>query len=358
MSHTCRMAALIFVLAILIPAHAVPRVVSSENGGLLFTDNQAGISGTDAGLSVPVGERTLWLFGDVFLLAPKDPKKPYVGGVSNCGLLAAGGSGAAPLRDYTVLTDAKGLARSLIPNAPDEDDKIRLWPGASWYDSGRQRLFTFYGIVRILGEGTYNFRGEGTGLAVADVSRPLDLSYTRLKTSSGWVWWPEEGPQFGTSLIADKDSRYLYVAGRKARKGKMARVPRDRIADLSAWEYYAGGSDAPRWSRNVNDAADVAGLSDFPADFSISRNDYLDGYLAVHNIVLDDRIRISLAPHPWGPYTEIAVIGAPRQAFQDNPVYAGREHPELAEDGGRVIYLTYVDSRRYWLQLLKVTLAK
>lgn len=339
-------------------ARAAPRVVSSENGGLLFTDNQAGISGTDAGLSAPIGDRTLWLFGDVFLLDPKDPEKSYVGAVSNCGLLVKRGAGPAPLRDYTVLTDAKGLARPLLPNAADEGNDIRLWPGGSWYDAKARRLFTYYGIVRILGEGTYNFRGEGTGLAVADASRPLGLAYTRLKSSGGWVYWPEEGPQFGTSLVADADDDYLYIGGRQDRKGKMARVPRSRIADLSAYEYYAGGGDTPRWSRNIKDAADVDGLQDFPADYSISRNRYLGGYLAVHNIVLEDRIRLSLAPHPWGPYKEFAVIGAPRQALQKNPVYAGREHPELAEDGGRIIYLTYVDSQRYWLQLLKVTLGK
>jgi len=51
-------------------------------------------------------------------------------------------------------------------------------------------------------------------------------------------------------------------------------------------------------------------------------------------------------------------IGSPHQAFASSFCYAGKEHPELAEQGGRVIYVTYVDNQRYWLQLLKVTLAK
>jgi len=142
------------------------------------------------------------------------------------------------------------------------------------------------------------------------------------------------------------------------RDGVMARVRKDRITDARAYEYYAGNPKKPRWSRNRADCADVEGLADFPSEASVSYNRYLGGYLAVHNIVLDDRIRISLAPKPWGPYRQIAVIGAPRQAFQKNPCYAGKEQPELAEDNGRVVYITYVDQQRYWLQLLKVTLAR
>src|SRR5262245_37586007 len=72
-----------------------PRIEKVENAGLLFTDNPAGVSGTDAGYSLPLGEQTLWLFGDVFLLHPTDPAKPYVGGVSNCALLVPAGHGTS-----------------------------------------------------------------------------------------------------------------------------------------------------------------------------------------------------------------------------------------------------------------------
>ena len=55
-----------------------------------------------------MGERTLWLFGDVFLLHPRDPEKRYVGGVSNCALTVPAGHGTGPLRSYKFLTDSKG----------------------------------------------------------------------------------------------------------------------------------------------------------------------------------------------------------------------------------------------------------
>ena len=37
-------------------------------------------------------------------------------------------------------------------------------------------------------------------------------------------------------------------------------------------------------------------------------------------------------------------------------IYAAKEHPELAADGGRRLYVTYVNSATYVPQLLEVTL--
>src|SRR5262245_41959763 len=99
----------------------MPRVEKVENGGLLFTDNPAGISGMDCGYSLPLNGQTLWFCGDVFLLHPTEPKKPYVGGVSNGALLVPVGSGTGPLRRYTFLTDTQtGLARQVLPNEKGE----------------------------------------------------------------------------------------------------------------------------------------------------------------------------------------------------------------------------------------------
>jgi hypothetical protein len=75
--------------------------VTSKDGGLLFTDNRAAISGADAGSSAPMGGRTRWWFGDVFLPDPKTPAKPYVGRVSSClpsSAHRAGRSSATPCR--------------------------------------------------------------------------------------------------------------------------------------------------------------------------------------------------------------------------------------------------------------------
>ena len=342
-----------------------PQVARVENGGLLFTDNAAGVSGVDAGYSLPLGNRTLWLFGDVFLLEAA-PRRSYAGGVSNCGLLVPAGKGAAPLRRYAFLTDPKtGLARPLLPNHPDEDAKTRLWPFGGWYDASRQAALLYYGVVKTFGPGPFDFKTVGHGLARADALAGEGLEFTRLKTAKGdEIWWPDSGPLFGAAVVVDKEatSPWLYLVGAQERsgqkRGQMARVRKERIGSLDAYEYFAGSPEAPHWSSALAEAADIPGLTDFPSELSIFWNAFLGGYLAVHSIGVEPRLRLSLAPQPWGPYRTIAEIGAPHRAFEKAFCYAGKEHPELAERNGETIYVTYVDSQRYWLQLLKITLSR
>lgn len=356
---------LCILLCIHISALAAPRIVKVENAGVPFADNQNGVSGMDAGFSLAVGNVSLWLFGDVFLLDPTAPTKKYVGGVSNCAVIVPKGSGASTLRHYRFITDAKtGRVRQVIPYDGAEGNETRLWPGGSWYDAAHHKAYLYYGLVKMTeGKGPFNFRSEGQCLAVADTTDPANLLFHRLRTKAGsGVWWPNRDklPQFGFGVIADGPGRdgWLYVAGEHDHAAKMARVRPDRIADLDAYEYMAGSSAAPRWSKNVADAVDVEGFTDFPSELSVSYNRYLGGYLAVHSVLISEKMRFSLAPHPWGPYKTIGEIGAPHLLFSSSFCYAGKEHPELSEQGGRVVYVTYVDSQRYWLQMFKVTLER
>ena len=366
------------------------QVEKVENAGLLFTDNPAGVSGVDAGYSLPMRRQTLWLFGDVFLLDPTAPSKSYVGAVSNCALLVPAGSGVTPLRDYTFLTDPKtGLARQVMPLTPEESQEdsktIRYWPFGGWYDPATKRVYLYYGRIRTNGGGPFDFHIDGHGLAVAETATPAAFQFRCLDamknslTEAGpkqSLWWTgtANAPLFGSAVITAKvekkienikgssSANYLYIVGVQERDGhkygKMARVLKNKITDAGAYDYFTGGTDAPRWSHTIAEAADVSGLHDFPNELSIAYNTYLGGYLAVQSVGITDKIRLSLAPHPWGPYTPLAEIGAPHRAFAHAFCYAGKEHPELAQDQGRIIYVTYVDSDRYWLQLLKITLRK
>lgn len=347
-----------------VPAPAAPATIDKvENAGLLFTDNHAGVTGTDAGYSIDLGNKSLWLFGDVFLADPVSPDRKYVGSLSNCALLVPAGRGPKQLSRYRFLTDPRrGIARQVLPNAPDEPGSIRLWPFGGWFDSAAKRVYLFYGKIQVTGNGPLDFRSLGTGLAVSNASAPESIEFARVaRSSEHQLWWQEEkrDSTFGNAVIDSAPGEYLYVVGvqtRAGRKyGKIARVLKSRIAQFAGYEYYAGGDTAPRWTGNAIDAADVEGLVDFPTELSIAFNRYLGGYVAVHSVGLSERGRLSLAPNPWGPYKPIGEIGTPHRAFGRGFCYAGKEHPELSEEDGRVIYITYVDSERYWLQLLRVT---
>jgi hypothetical protein len=340
------------------------QIARVENGGLLFTDNSAGVSGLDGGFSLPIGRQTLWFFGDAFLLDPTAPAKPYVGNVSNCALLVSKGRGSAPLRRYTFLTDPHtGLARPVIPTHEGEGNETRLWPLGSWYDAAHKTVYLYYFLVKFTGEGgPLGFKVLGYGLARGDVGDPSRLQFIRLKASDGSDLWGKTGqdPMLGIAVVSGARGNYVYLLGyRKVgekKKPLVARVLKDRITEFGAYEYFSGSAEQPRWSRDSSQAAGIEGLDEIPDMASISYNSYLKGYLAVHSVGITEKIRFSLAPHPWGPYTRLGEIGAPHQAFSKSFCYAGMEHPELAEENGKIVYVTYVDYERYWLQLFKVTL--
>jgi len=341
-------------------------VVRVENRGLLFTDNSAGVTGTDAGYSIQFRKQALWLFGDVFLQDSVAPAKPYVGAVSNCALLAPRSGGVAALRQYRFLTDpATGLARQVLPLQPGEGKDVRLWPFGGWYDAHSDRVNLFYARVRVTGSGPLDFHVDGYGLAQSQIEPAETIHFARIPAGPNEdLWWTGANgePVFGSAVVSGSRDGYVYVVGfqqRGATKvGKLARVPRDQATDRGAYVYYAGGDAAPHWTRDISASADVEGLAGFPSELSVAWNPFLGGFLAVHSIGLTDRARLSVASAPWGPYRAIAEIGTPKRALSSAFCYAAKEHPELAEDRARIIYVTYVDSGRYWLELLKVTLQK
>ncbi len=291
------------------PSTAAFRVNRVENGGLLFTDNPAGVSGTDAGYSLPMGDQTLWLFGDVFLLHPTDPAKPYVGGVSNTGLLVPAGHGVAPLKRYQFLTDARGVARPMLPNLPGDGVELRFWPWGGWTNPETHQAYLFYGRIHTTGGGgPFAFRTEGHGLARADTSKPDALEFTRLKDAHGdELWWKEDSAadrslptvMFGAAVVYGAPGDTLYIVGvhevNSVKRGVMARVPKAKIEDSDAYEYLAHAGATPRWSRVISDSTPIEGLKDFPSELSVSWNRFLGRYLAVGQVGLSEKIRLSVA---------------------------------------------------------------
>src|SRR5206468_2249926 len=162
-------------------------------------------------------------------------------------------------------------ARQVLPALPGESKDLRFWPFGGWHNARENRVYLFYGRVRVTGGGPLSFREEGYGLAQAairppvwaDSGNPASLRFSRVNAQPGQeLWWtPADGkPVFGCAVVAGGLGGYIYVVGvqeRGRRKfGKLARAPRDRAGDLQAYEYFAGAS---RWSRNIEEAADVEG---------------------------------------------------------------------------------------------------
>ena len=98
-----------------------------------------------------------------------------------------------------------------------------------------------------------------------------------------------------------------------------------------------------------------------PSELSVSYNQHLGQYLAVHSLDLSGKIVARTAANPWGPWSEPSVLWEVKVHHATPPpyptlVYAGKEHPEMSAQSGRVIYLTYVEFEEYFPRLIEIVL--
>jgi hypothetical protein len=91
---------------------------------------------------------------------------------------------------------------------------------------------------------------------------------------------------------------------------------------------------------------------------SAAYNAYLKKHIAIHTYNRENKLVIRTAPQITGPWSAAEIFYRPEQTDPPSVFYAAKEHPELARAGGRIIYVTYVDSSTYMPHLLEVTLAE
>ena len=102
-------------------------------------------------------------------------------------------------------------------------------------------------------------------------------------------------------------------------------------------------------------------MEGMPTELSVSYNEHLGAYLAVHSWETSGQLVGRLAPNPWGPGSEPTVLWTPRIPLR-NPlvynaplVYAGKEHAEYSKAQGKIIYVSYVEFEEYFPRLIELT---
>jgi hypothetical protein len=279
--------------------------------------------------------------------------------LNNTGLLLPGQTGKSGLQDFRYVCDSQGRIRTLIPLEAGEDpDWDRIWclHGCAIGD----RVYLYHIKVRMLEEGPFpvNFEIVGSGLAEG---RREDLLFSRVNARGGSLFWKAGDPQFGSAVVVDIPSDYVYLYGVACgadaiQRCSLARVKTPEIGNINAYEYFAG--PGPQWSMDLHTAACL--FTGVPNELSVSYNAYLDSYLAVHSLDLTGDIVARTAPALWGPWSEpvqlVHIDVVRNSSLPYTPwVYAAKEHPELCDAGGRVIYITYVQFEEYYPRLLEVT---
>lgn len=353
------------------------RVADARDLGPQFTDNPYRMTGQDGAYSIPLGDgRVFWYFGDT-LIGERPPGSlrdvftrlaeigqpqghaPFERLPTNTGLVLPAQSGRGGLTDFAHIVDDDGEIRQLVPPGPgDRDEWDRMWcmHGVALGDT----LYLSYMHIRMLenqgGPFDLGFEIIGTGLAKGDTE---SWQFERLAHDGEAMWWSYPQPQFSSAILRADDWLYCYgVTGYESgvQQAYLARVRPDDIEDRDRYEYLSGPE--PTWSADIADAVPL--FEGPPNELAVSWNEYLGSYLAVHSFNTDGRQVGRTAPTPWGPWSEPTTLWTVEaHAGKTYPVaaYAGKEHPSLSEDRGRVIYLTYVEAEEYFPHLIEVTLA-
>ena len=343
-----------------------PRTAAADAGvnvrhlGKLFLDNPVGVTGTDGATSIVLpGERSLWVFGDTV----EGPFESIHGLEltalrSNVGAIVPQQDASRGIHNFQFLaTDDGKRPRQLIAFAPEENPaKTRLW-GVHGTVIGRSAYLYYHRISLLDGVDVFeNFRLEGMGLARAGVD---DLQFTRLTAASGSrEFWTRDLPTYGVWVESSKD--YLYVWGSLMTGMFLARVTPDQIENVAAYEYLTAAPTTKRpeikeqWGKRFDPGAVL--FDNVPNEMSAAYNPWLKQHLAIHALGRDGKIVMRTAPQRIGPWSEPRVIYEVVRKDPATAVYAAKEHPELSRDGGRRIYVTYVNSASYIPELLEVTL--
>ena len=335
-------------------------VESARYVGSQFLNNPVGVTGADGATSIllPNGQ-SLWVFGDTLVKPFKSIHEVELKLLpSNTAALVLNHDIARGIEQFRFLSDAEGSRpRQLIPFAEDEDPAIhRVW-GVHGVCVGKH-LYVYYHRISLLKDVDVflNFRLDGMGIARAEMG---SFDFKRLIAEDDTrEYWKGDQPGFGVFVERAKD--YIYLWGSLETGMFLARTRPNTIEDLASYEYLV---EAPtlsypnRSSRWANTFEATAPLFDsVPNEMSAAYNPYLQKHVAIHSFHRENKIVMRTAPEISGPWSDGEVVYRPDREAENDFIYAAKEHPELARDGGRIIYVTFVNSRTYIPQLVELTL--
>ncbi len=363
-------------------------VKNVQDLGCQFVNNPNRMIGQDGAFSIPLNGKSLWFFGDTLIgervlgeslwylsgeaVGPDDMsgKGTIEKMLNNTGLLLPDQCAKDGLWDYKYICDNDGNIRTLIPLLENEDlNRIRVWCQHGVYLD--DKIYLSFIKVRMMEQSLVekksrsnnilpvNFEIIGSGLAVGMED---DWKFQRIIHNDTDILWVKDVPHFGSAIFPNYNENKLYLYGvlmdsKGVQKCYVARVGLDKIEDLDSYEYLI--SQTPEWSSDINDA--MAVFEGAPSEVSVSFNSYLNCYLAVHSWGTTPRIVGRTAPNLWGPWSEpveLWIVNKKREKPLPYPllIYAGKEHPELADENGKIIYITYIEFEEYFPHLVKVTL--
>ena len=99
-------------------------------------------------------------------------------------------------------------------------------------------------------------------------------------------------------------------------------------------------------------------MNGIPGEMTVSHNAHLQKHLAIHSGALSPKIFMRTADNPQGPWSAPVEVFTGRTSSSGFN-YAAREHPELSQNNGQTIFITYFNPQGFLageLYLVEVTL--
>jgi Domain of unknown function (DUF4185) len=335
-------------------------VESVRNLGSQFQENEVGATGFDGATSTPLpGGSALWMFGDTI----EGPFKSIRGlsladKLSNSAAIVPSQDASQGIRNFHFLAQPVAKKpRQLVPFTPDENPAVhRVWP-MHGVCIGEYIYLFYHRISLIEGVDVFdNFKLDGMGIARAKTS---DLVFERLKAPDGtYEFWKSDQPTFG--VYVEQRDDYVYLWGSLMTGMFLARTRPGTIAELDSYEYLIAAPTAsnpdvkPHWSKKFEPTASL--FDSVPNEMSAAYNAHLGKYIAVHTLLTDNKIVVRTAPQITGPWSDVQVVYRPEREQEKDNFYAAKEHPELARENGKIMYITFVDTVNYVPQLIELTL--
>jgi hypothetical protein len=216
------------------------------------TDDWTGGDGTHS-VRLPDG-RVLWLFSDTYLGRVNPPPNPV-------GESYAWRDTTAPLvRNSAVVMDGDGRLETTLaaPLFPDPGPNQWRWPVAARVEprspGSSEQVVRVLLWVRTAGASPWIY-GVPTATEVATLTLPgLRLESVVKVLDQQLVPDPSRRVLFGTTLVEEDGWTYVFggddgqAASRPASQAYVARVPRGRLGEPGAWQYW-NGSAWRAWAR-------------------------------------------------------------------------------------------------------------
>ncbi len=307
------------------------------------------IQGRDGGGSGRVWDRAVFVFGDTVLNVSDVDGQTWHHNSFSFTDDGAASDGIGPLSEPL---DAAGAPAYFIPPTAEEEDfnrahrgedctepcgaRFAVWPGEPIWDAARDRALVFYGLI-YAEPGPFNFHGLGESIAVwSSFDSAPERQLARPDAEHPTLLWTEGEDAPGIGALISGDDLYAFACRERsfARPCILMSAPLERALEREAWRYWSGAG----WSL---DSSEALPLFDGAPIMSVHWNDYLRAYMAVYSVPLTDDVVLRVAPELSGPWSEPLLLFRADHGAADGFTYDAVAHAEFAEDGGRVIYVTY-----------------